>query len=125
MTQVQHRLRVVSEAQMPAVSRRTLPADRSQLAHWRGIARDLVRLIMLGCTAFFVVLVYVGVPIALLVGDRLSSLLHATWLAAAAVALGASTILCILHSTNLDVEKRGTARRAASLRPHPVARRAM
>ena len=60
---------------------------------------------MSGCTAFLVVFIYIGVPIALLAGDRLDSLLHATLLAAAAVALGASIILCVLHSTNLDIEK--------------------
>jgi hypothetical protein len=60
---------------------------------------------MSGCTAFLVVFIYIGVPIALLAGDRLDSLLHAALLAAAVVALGASIVLCVLHSTNLDIEK--------------------
>jgi hypothetical protein len=60
---------------------------------------------MFGFTAFIVVFIYIGVPIALLAGDRLDSLLHAALLAAAAVASGAAIVLAVLHSTNLDVEE--------------------
>jgi hypothetical protein len=127
MTEGPRRLRVISGAQPAAPSRRALlPADdRYRLSHRRSTARDIIRLILLGCTAFVVVLIYVGLPVALLAGDRLDSVLHATLLAAAVVALGASTILCILHSTNLDVDKSGSYRKPAALRSHPVARRAM
>jgi hypothetical protein len=127
MTEGQRRLRVISGAQPAAPSRRALlPADdRYRLAQRRGTAGDIVRLIIVGCTAFLVVLIYVGLPVALLAGDRLDSVLHATVVAAAVVSLGASTILCILHSTNLDVDKSGSNRKPAGLRSHPVARRAM
>ena len=103
MTDAQTLLRVVSEAQMPALSSRMHGQDRTRWPHMLEIARGIVRLIVVGSAAFIVVFIYVGVPIALLAGDRLNSLLHATLLAAAAVALCGSTILCIVHSTNLDV----------------------
>jgi hypothetical protein len=90
-----------------------------------GVARDIVRLVLVGCAASTVVLVYIGVPIALLVGHRLNSLLHATLVAAAALALGASTILCVLHSTNLDVDTDDTGHDAPEVDFYPAPRRAM
>jgi hypothetical protein len=99
-------LRIVpEEAQMPATSRRRPARSRNRWAYRLVTVPDLLRLTMSGCIAFLVVFIYIGVPIALLAGDRLDSLLHAALLAAAAVALGASIVLCVLHSTNLDIEK--------------------
>jgi hypothetical protein len=99
-------LRIVpEEAQMPATSRRRPARSRNRWAYRLVTVPDLLRLTMSGSAAFLVVFIYIGVPIALLAGDRLDSLLHAVLLAAAAVVLGASIVLCVLHSTNLDVEK--------------------
>ncbi len=98
-------LRVVPEAQMPLAHRRGPARSRSRWVYQFQFARDLVRLAMFGFTAFIVVFIYIGVPIALLAGDRLDSLLHAALLAAAAVASGAAIVLAVLHSTNLDVEE--------------------
>lgn len=100
-----HLRTVPDEAQMPATSRRRPARSRNRWAHRLVTVPDLLRLTMSGCTAFLVVFIYIGVPIALLAADRLDSLLHAVLLAAAAVVLGASIVLCVLHSTNLDVEK--------------------
>lgn len=103
---VRSHLRIVpEEAQMPATSRRRPARSRNRWAYRLVTVPDLLRLTMSGCTAFLVVFIYIGVPIALLAGDRLDSLLHAALLAAAAVAFGASIVLCVLHSTNLDIEK--------------------
>ena len=102
---VSHLRIVPEEAQMPAKSRRRPARSRNRWAYGLVTVPDLLRLAMSGCTAFLVVFIYIGVPIALLAGDRLDSLLHAALLAAAAVAFGASIILCVLHSTNLDIEK--------------------
>lgn len=90
---------------MPATSRRGPARSRNRWAYRLVTVPDLLRLTMSGCIAFLVVFIYIGVPIALLAGDRLDSLLHAVLLAAAAVVLGASIVLCVLHSTNLDVVK--------------------
>lgn len=102
MTQ-ETQLRIVpEEAQMPTAAFRA-PARARHRRSFRRLLPDLLRLAVAGSAAFFVVFIYVGVPIALLAGDRLDSLLHATLLAAAAVALGASVILGVLHSTNIDL----------------------
>jgi hypothetical protein len=125
MSESQTFLRVVSEAQMPSASPLASARHRTPSPRRPGIARDIVRLILVGCAAFTVVLIYIGVPIALLAGHRLNSLLHAILLAAAAVALGASTILCVLHSTNRDLDRDGTGPDAAEVDLYPAPRRAM
>lgn len=105
MTVNRSHLRLVpEEAQMPSALRVRPARSRNPWAYRVGMARDVLRLAMFGFTAFIVVFVYIGVPIALLAGDRLDSLLHAALLAAAAVASGSAIVLGVLHSTNLDVE---------------------
>ena len=107
MNRADNHLRVVPEAQMPSPSRRGPARSRNRWAHkLRTAGADALRLTVSGLIAFVVVFIYIGVPIALLAGDRLDSLLHATLLAAAAVAAGAGIVLGVLHSTNLDVETR-------------------
>jgi hypothetical protein len=125
MTVAQLRLQVISAAQMPSVAPDTHARGRARWPQRRRLVADVVRLSLLGCTAFLVVFVYIGVPIALLAGERLNSLMHAVLLAAAAIALGASLILCILHSTNLDVDRGGRGRNASEPTFRPHARRAM
>jgi hypothetical protein len=96
---------VPEEAQMPATSRHRPARSRNRWAYRLVTVPDMLRLTMSGCTAFLVIFIYIGVPIALLASDQLDSLLHAALLAAAAIALGGSIVLCVLHSTNLDIEK--------------------
>jgi hypothetical protein len=105
MNRAETHLRIVSEAQMPSDSRRGPARSYNLRAHkFRTTGGDVFRLTVSGLTAFLVVLIYVGVPIALLAGDLLDSLLHAALLAGAAVVAGAAIVLGVLHSTNLDVD---------------------
>jgi hypothetical protein len=117
---VSHLRLVPNEAQMPATSRRRPARSRNRWAYRLGTVCDLLRLTLSGCTAFLVVFIYIGVPIALLAGDRLDSLLHAALLAGAAVVFGASIVLCVLHSTNLDTEKESDITEPVVERPRLV-----
>ena len=98
-------LHVVTEAQMPSTAGDPTNSVIGRPAGSRAAAADLARLILVSVAALAVVFVYIGVPIALLAGDRLDSLLHAALFALAAIAVGTSIILGVLHSTNLDVER--------------------
>jgi len=63
--------------------------------------KDVVRLVLVATGAFAVVFLYIGVPMALLVGDWLDSLWHSLLFAATVLATGIGSILTVLHSTNL------------------------
>jgi hypothetical protein len=108
MTETPTNLSVVREAQMPrAIDNAGTGADRR--LRKINLFRDVAWLASVGSIAFVVVFIYIGVPIALLAGNRLDSLPHAMLVAAAVIAAAGAIILGVLHSTNLDIEAEATS----------------
>lgn len=77
---------------------------RMPVAH-RDNPSDVLRLVVGVVAGLAVLFVYVGIPVALMVGARFGSVWHTLTFALAVLGIGVFAILALLHSTSIVVGK--------------------